>query len=179
ATDKAKGIRYAVDAGDMAMRTIAHQGATDFYRSALELMDLAGADEARKSEVREKLADAYYRSSDYRAAMQAYQFLLKSIQARSSDDEPNADLARVMKKIGKVMAKRGEQEPAHSYFQNAIAHFEKLGMPNEVAELLSRIAWLHREKDDQEAARASAEKALQLLDPNEPNIVFGYVMNLL
>jgi Nif-specific regulatory protein len=179
ATDKAKGIRYAVQAGDMAMQTIAHQGATDFYRSALELMDLAGADEARKSEVREKLADAYYRSSDYRAAMQAYQFLLKSIQSRSSDDEPNADLARVMKKIGKVMAKRGEQEPAHSYFQNAIAHFEKLGMSNEVAELLSRIAWLHREKDDQEAARASAEKALQLLDPNEPNIVFGYVMNLL
>ena len=30
-------------------------------------MDLAGADEARKAEVREKLADAYYRSSDYRA----------------------------------------------------------------------------------------------------------------
>ena len=28
----------------MAMRTIAHQGATDFYRSALELMDLAGAE---------------------------------------------------------------------------------------------------------------------------------------
>src|SRR5205085_11065309 len=36
ATDKGKRIRYAVDAGDMAMRTIAHQGATDFYRSALE-----------------------------------------------------------------------------------------------------------------------------------------------
>src|SRR3954470_20026902 len=179
ATDKSKGVRYAVEAGDMAMRTIAHQGATDFYRSALELMDLAGADEPHKAEVREKLADAYYRSSDYRSAIQAYQFLLKSIQARSGDDAPSGDLARVMKKIGKVLGKRGDQEAALLYFQNAIEHFEKLGMKTDVAELLNRIAWLHREKADPEAARASAARALQLLDPNEPNIVFGYVMNML
>ncbi|HSY51754.1 MAG TPA: sigma 54-interacting transcriptional regulator [Thermoanaerobaculia bacterium] len=179
AGDKSKGVRYAVEAGDMAMRTIAHQGATEFFRSALELMDLAGAEEAQKSEVREKLADAYYRGNDYRAAIQAYQFLLKSIQARSDDDAPNADLARVMKKIGKVLAKRGEQEAALSYFQNAIDQFETLGMSIEVAELLNRIAWLHREKDDPEGARASAERALQLLNPDEPNIVFGYVINML
>jgi Nif-specific regulatory protein len=179
AGDEIKGVRYAIEAGDMAMRTIAHQGATDFYRSALELMDLAGAEEARKAEVREKLADAYYRSNDYRAAIQAYQFLLKSIQARSKNDAPNADLARVMKKIGKVLTKRGEQEAALSYFQNAIAQFEALGMSIEVAELLNRIAWLDREKDDPEAARASAERALLLLDPADPNIVFGYVINML
>lgn len=179
ANDTAKGIRYAVEAGDLAMRTIAHQEATEFYRSALELMDLAGADEPRKSEVREKLADAYYRSSDYRAAMQAYQFLLKSIQARSADDAPSADLARVMKKIGKVLAKRGEQDGAQSYFQNAIDQFEKLGQPLEVAELLNRIAWLYREKDDHAAARNCAERALQMLDPAAPNIVFGYVHNML
>src|SRR5882757_4506561 len=177
--DESKGVRYAVEAGDMAMRTIAHQGATDFYRSALELMDLAGAEEARKAEVREKLADAYHRSGDYRGAIQAYQFLLKSIQARSKDDAPNADLARVMKKLGKVMTKRGDQEAALSYFQNAIDQFEKLGMPLEVAELLNRIAGLHREKADPEAARAFSERALQLLDANEPNIVFGYVLNML
>jgi tetratricopeptide (TPR) repeat protein len=126
--------RYAVERfGDMAMRTIAHQGATDFYRSALELMDLAGAEEARKSEVREKLADAYHRSGDYRSAVQAYQFLLKSIQARSKDDAPSADLARVMKKLGKVLGKRGDHEAALSYFQNAIEQFEKLGMTPGVA----------------------------------------------
>jgi Nif-specific regulatory protein len=179
AGDKVKGVRYAVEAGDMAMRTIAHQGAADFYRSALELMDLAGADETKKSEVREKLADAYYRGSDYRAALQAYHFLLKSIQARSDDDLPDADLARVMKKVGKVLGKRGDQEAAMSYYQNAIEQYETLGMTNDVAELLNRIAWLHREKDDPESARASAQRALELLDPNEPNIVYGYVMNML
>lgn len=179
ANEQVKGVQYSVEAGDLAMRTIAHEGATEFYRSALELMDLAGVEEAKKAEVREKLADAYYRSSDHRAAMQAYQFLLKSIQARSKDDAPNADLARVMKKIGKVLAKRGEQEAAQSYYQNAIDQFEKLGRWDDVAELLNRIAWMYRERDDYAAARASSERALALLDPTEPTVVFGYVMNTL
>jgi tetratricopeptide (TPR) repeat protein len=159
------------------MRTVAHQEATDFYRSALELMDLAGAEEAKKAEVREKLADAYYRNNDFRSAMSAYQYLLKSFQARAKDDAPNRDLARVMKKIGKVLAKRGEQDAALSYYQNALDQFEKLGETLEVAELLNRSAWLHREKDDYEGARAFSERAMRLLEGVEPNIVFGYVKN--
>src|SRR5256714_5196604 len=161
------------------MRTIAHQEATDFFRSALELMDLAGAEEAKKAEVREKLADAYYRNNDFRSAMSAYQYLLKSFQARSKDDAPNADLARVMKKIGKVLAKRGEQDAGLPYCQTALDQFEKLGETLEVAELLNRSAWLHREKDDYASARAFSERALRLLEAGEPNIVYGYVKNML
>ena len=108
ANDIARGVRYSIDAGDVASRSLAHEEAADFYRSALELMDLGGFDEARKADVREKLADAYYRRDDYRSAIHSYQFLLKSIQTRSAG-ERNADAARVMKKIGKVLAKRGEQ----------------------------------------------------------------------
>ncbi|MEK6372266.1 MAG: sigma 54-interacting transcriptional regulator [Acidobacteriota bacterium] len=179
ANDTVKGIRYSVEAGDLAMRTVAHQEATDFFRSALELMDLAGVEEAKKAEVREKLADAYYRNNDYRSAMSAYHYLLKSIQARSKDDAPSGDLARVMKKIGKVLAKRGEQDAALSYFQNALAQFESLGETLEVAELLNRSAALHREKDDYEGARVISERALQLLEGREPNIVYAYVKNML
>src|SRR6185369_14436067 len=148
ANDAEKGIHYSVEAGDIASRTLAHAEATEFYRSALELMDLAGLDEGRKAEVREKLADAYYRSDDYRSAMQSFQFLLKSVQARHRDNGPNADVARVMKKIGKVLTKRGEQDAALSYFQSAQAIYEKLEEPVEVAELLNRMAWLYKEKDD-------------------------------
>lgn len=179
ANETDKGTRYAIEAGDLAMRTVAYQEAAEFFRSALELMDLAGAEEARKAEVREKLADAYYRGSDYRSAMQAYQFLLKSIQARSRSDDPSADLARVMKKVGKVLAKRGEQDSALSYFQNALDQFQSLGQTLEVAELLNRIAWLHREKDDYEGARAFAERALKMIEGLGPNIVYGYVKNML
>src|SRR2546423_6950792 len=154
------------------MRTIAHQEATDFFRSALELMDLAGGEEAGKAEVREKLAAAYSRNNDFRSAMSAYQYLLKSFQARSKDDEPNRDLARVMKKIGKVLAKRGEQDAALSYYQNALDQFEKLGETLEVAELPNRSALLHREKDDYQGARVFSQRALPLLPRTEPNIVF-------
>jgi Nif-specific regulatory protein len=179
ANDTVKGIRYAVEAGDLAMRTVAHQEATDFYRTSLELMDLAGVEEAKKAEVREKLADAYYRNSDNKSALSAYHYLLKSFQTRSNEDEPNRDLARVMKKIGKVLTKRGEQDAALSYFQNALEQFEKLGDTLEVAELLNRSAWLHREKDDYAGARAFSERALALLDGAEPNVVHGYIKNTL
>src|SRR5204862_1705390 len=112
-------------------------------------------------------------------AMSAYQYLLKSFQARSKDDAPNRDLARVMKKIGKVLAKRGEQDAALSYYQNALDQFEKLGETLEVAELLNRSAWLHREKDDYEGARSIARRAPALLDGSGPNIVYGYATNVL
>jgi Nif-specific regulatory protein len=179
ANENEKGIRYSVEAGDIATRTLAHQEASEFYRIALEQMDLGGYDEKHKAEIREKLADSYYRASDYRGAMQAYQFLLKSIQSRRKDEAASADLGRVMKKIGKVLGKRGEQDSALSYFQNAMAHFEELGETLQVAETLNRIAWIHREKGDLEAARASADKAMKMLEGMEPNIVYGYIKNML
>src|SRR5688500_13665328 len=127
ANDIERGTRYSIEAGDLATRTLAHEEATEFYRVALELMDLGGVEEARKAEVRESLADAYYRRDDYRSAMHAYQFLLKSIQSRnprpetSADDEANVDVARVMKKIGKVLVRRGDQEAALTYYQAALS----------------------------------------------------------
>jgi Nif-specific regulatory protein len=179
ANESEKGIRYAVEAGDLATRTLAHEEATEFYRTALELMDLGGFDEAHKSEVREKLADAFYRSANYREAMQAYQFLLKSIQARVGDGA-SEDLGRVMKKIGKVLGKRGENDSALSYFQNALTIYEQLGGHKlDVAELLNRIAWQHRERDDFDAASQSAEKARAMLEGDPPNVVYGYVKNTL
>jgi Nif-specific regulatory protein len=174
-----RGIHYAIEAGDLAFRTTAMEEATEFYRSALELMDLAGADEARKTEAREKLADAYYRSNDFRGAMHAYQYLLKSIQAHAGSDAPNRDLARVMKKIGKVLSKRGEHDSALSYYDNAREIFEQLGETLEVAEMLNRQAWIYRETDDFELARQSGERAMQLLEGAESNIVYGYIKNML
>ncbi|HKS22355.1 MAG TPA: sigma 54-interacting transcriptional regulator [Thermoanaerobaculia bacterium] len=179
ADEPEKGIGYAVEAGDLAFRTLAHEEATEFYRSALDLMDLAGHDEAHKAEVREKLADAYYRSNDFRGAMQAYQYLLKSIQTRAKDHEANADLARVMKKIGKVLTKRGEQDSALSYYNNAREIYERLGETIELAELLNRMAWLYKDMGDYATARETSERAEALLEGKEPNIVYGYIKNTL
>src|SRR5258706_3569933 len=179
ADDPEKGIHYAMEAGDLATRTVAHEEATEFYRTALELMDLSSADEVRKSDAREKLGESYYRAGDFRSAMQSFQFLLKSIQARNHDSAPSADLDRVMKKVGKVLGKRGEQDAALSYFHNAMEQFEQLGQKLEVAELLNRIAWMYRDKDDYQAARASAQRAADLLSDDKSSIVYGYIKNML
>src|SRR5687767_11799669 len=156
------------------MRTLAHEEATEFYRVALELMDLGGVEEARKAEVREKLADAYYRLDDYRSAMHAYQFLLKSIQSRSRDSDASLDVARVMKKIGKVLARRGDQDSAMTYFQNALSIYEHPSHAGarkvDVAEMLNRIAWLHRVKDDLDTAHETAERARRMLEDMPPTV---------
>jgi Nif-specific regulatory protein len=186
ANDTERGSRYAIEAGDLATRTLAHEEATEFYRIALELMDLGGVEEARKAEVREKLADAYYRRDDYRGAMHAYQFLLKSIQSRHprpdgdlSEVVPSSDVARVMKKIGKVLSRRGDQEAAMTYYQGALAIFEQLGQTVEVAEMLNRLAWIYRMRDDLDAARETAERAGAMLETRAPTVVYGYVKNIL
>jgi Nif-specific regulatory protein len=181
ANDIVRGVQYSIEAGDIAMSTLAHEEATEFYRIALELMDLGGIEEARKSEVREKLADGYYRRDDYRSAMHSYQFLLKTMQSRrgASDDEPTLDVARVMKKIGKVLARKGDQDAAMTYFQNALSIYEQHGAKMDVAETLNRVAWLHRIKDDLDAARDAAERARTLLETMEPTVVYGYVKNIL
>src|SRR6185369_15926840 len=64
-------------------------------------------------------------------------------------------------------------------FQSAQAIYEKLEEPVEVAELLNRMAWLYREKDDLDSAKEHAERARAILEPMEPTIVFGYVKNML
>jgi Nif-specific regulatory protein len=179
ANDIERGTRYSIEAGDLATRTLAHEEATEFYRVALEMMDLGGVEEARKAEVREKLADAYYRRDDYRSAMHAYQFLLKSIQSRNPDDVANVELARVMKKIGKVLDRRGDQDAAMTYYQGALAVYERLGETVDVAEMLNRIAWLHRMRDDFATARETAERARTMLEGMEPTVVYGYVKNIL
>jgi Nif-specific regulatory protein len=179
ANDTDRGARYSIEAGDLASRTLAHEEASEFYRVALELMDLGGVEEARKAEVREKLADAYYRRDDYRSAIHGYQFLLKSIQSRHPDDTANVDIARVMKKIGKVLARRGDQEAAMSYYQGALAIYERLGQTLDVAEMLNRMALLYRMRDDLDTARETAERARTMLEAREPTVVFGYVKNIL
>ena len=180
ANDIERGTRYSIDAGDLATRTLAHEEATEFYRVALELMDLGGVEEARKAEVREKLADAYYRRDDYRSAMHAYQFLLKSIQSRHPEDDPNVDVARVMKKIGKVLARRGDQEAAMTYYNGALTTYDALGQVVDVAEMLNRMAWLYRMRDDLDSARVTAERARAMLeDDGQRTVVYGYVKNIL
>jgi Nif-specific regulatory protein len=179
ANDVERGSQYSVEAGDIASQTLAHEEATEFYRVALELMDLGGMTETRKAEVREKLADSYYRRDDYRNAIHLFQFLLKSIQSRQGEETANADVARLLKKTGKALSRRGDNDAAMTCYQSALATYEQLDLQTEVAEILNRIAWLHRLRDDLDAARLTAERARAILGDAEPTVIRGYIENVL
>src|SRR5438105_12953719 len=57
--------------------------------------------------------------------------------------------------------------------------YEELGQKLDVAELLNRTAGHLREKDDLEGARKTADRAREMLEDGEPNVVYGYIKNML
>ena len=173
-----KGIEYSIRAGMQASEALAHEQAAEFFRVAIELMDLSG-NETRKSEIRERLGDAYYRANNLRGAMQVYQFLLKSIQTRDTSEEAVSRAAAIMKKIAKVLSKRGEIDSALTYFQNAMQLYEQAGDSRDVAEMLNRMAWLEKEKGDFDEAVRSATRALQLVDTTAVTPTTGYIEHTL
>ncbi|HVT03032.1 MAG TPA: sigma 54-interacting transcriptional regulator [Thermoanaerobaculia bacterium] len=176
-TDPVKGIEYSIRAGEQAAIALGHEQAAEFYRIALELMDLSGH-EARKPEIRENLGDAYYLSNNLRGAMQVFQFLLKSVQVHPEDRDAILKSAGIMKKIGKVLAKRTEWSSALTYFQNAMQIYQRLGTPLEVGEMQNRIAAIHVDKGDFVEAELSAAEAAKLIESTALASAHGYVKNV-
>ncbi len=176
--DHMKGIEYSIRAGVQAASALAHEQAAEFYRIALELMDLSG-DHARRLEIRERLGDAYYRNNNFRGAMQVYQFLLKSIQSREADEESQLAAAGIMRKIGKLLARRGESDAALTYFQDAMQIHERLGSATDVAELLNRTAWIHRDRGEFAEAERTAQQASRMIGGDPLSPLHGYVEDML
>jgi Nif-specific regulatory protein len=177
-TSQEEAIGYSVLAAEQAATALAHEQAAEFYRVALELMDISG-DEQRKPEIRERLGDAYFRSNNLRGAMQVYQFLLKSAQAHNGEHEADPWQADVMKKIGRILAKRSEWSSALSYFEAARGVYERHGRRLDVAEMLNRIAWIRIDKGDFAEAEKAGLEATALLDGMALSPALGYTKNIL
>ncbi|MBI2215165.1 MAG: sigma 54-interacting transcriptional regulator [Acidobacteria bacterium] len=177
-TEPERAIDYSIKAAEQAAIALAYEQSAEFYRTALELMDISG-DEERKPEVRERLGDAYFRCNNLRGAMQVYQFLLKSVQVNREAPDGDLGSAEIMKKIGKVLARRSEWSPALSYFQNAMQTFQRHARPLDVAEMLNRMAWIHIDKGDFSEAERSGLEAIRILQPLPLAPAHGYTRNIL
>lgn len=169
--DYNRAIEYALAAGDQAAAALVHEQAAEFYGTALELMDLAG-EEDRKSAVREKLGDAYFQANHLRHASQVYQFLLKALEG--SGDSP-ADAARLLRKVGRVHARRGDHESAIESFDRAASLFADLGDRPAWGELLSRRAASLQIVGRLDAAVAAANEAESLLKNEPESAVHGHL----
>ena len=134
-------------------------------------MDLAG-EEDRKFDVRERLGDSYFRANHLRHAMGVYQFLLKALEGRT---ESAADVGRLMRKIGRVQARRGEHEAAIETFDRAGSIFADLGDRTGWAELLSRRATSLQALGRFDHAAAAAREASTLVSGEPESAVHGYL----
>lgn len=173
-----EAVEYSILAAEQAATALAHEQAAEFYRVALELMDISG-EEDRKPEIRERLGDAYFRSNNLRGAMQVYQFLLKSAQAHGAAEEVDPWQADIMKKIGKVLARRSEWNSALSYFENARAAYAAGDRRLDVAEMLNRMAWIEIDKGDFEEAEKAGLEAIEMLRGASLAPALGYTKNIL
>lgn len=175
--DYARGIEHSLAAGEQAAAALVFDQAAEFYSTALELMDLEGL-ETEKAAVRERLGDAYFRANHLRQAMHVYQFLLKSLDSRSEPDTETSR-AHLLKKIGRVHAKREDHESALTAFELAASIFRSEGDRLGWAEMLSRQAWALGQTGQREQAEEAARVATDLLSTEGESSVHGYLEHTL
>ncbi|MDX1583632.1 MAG: protein kinase, partial [Thermoanaerobaculia bacterium] len=160
--DVEKGIDYSIRAGDFATAALAHEQAAEFYRTALELMDLAGREEGRL-EIRERLGDAYANAHDYQRAMQVYQFLLTSLRTRGDDTSSSRESVSLLLRIADILQRRSEYDSAISYLRKVADIYRSQDRALDVAGVLQRIASIQHESGDLDDAEKSIKEALRQL----------------
>ena len=170
-----KGIDYSIRAGELASAALAHEQAAEFYRLALELMDLAGR-ESDRLEIRERLGDAYADAHDYQRAMQVYQFLLKSLRARGDENSTSDKSVSLMLRIADILQKRSEFDSAISYLRKVADTHRQEGREPEVASIMEMIAAIQHESGDLDDAEKSIEEASRLLGEQADGEVRGRIL---
>ena len=170
-----KGIDYSIKAGELATATLAHEQAAEFYRLALELMDLAGREKDRL-EIRERLGDAYSDAHDYQRAMQVYQFLLKSLRTRGDENSSSEKSVSLMLRIADILQKRAEFDSAISYLRKVADAYRLNQNDLEVAGVLEMIGAIQHEAGDLDEAEKSIEEATRLLGKRTDTEIAGRIL---
>jgi Nif-specific regulatory protein len=170
-----KGIEYCVRAGETASATLVHEQAAEFYRLALELMDLAGREEDRL-DIRERLGDAYGAANDLQRAMQVYQFVLKSLRARGDEGSRSDRSLSLMLRIAEILARRSEHDSAISYLRQIAETYRSQDRKLDLAGILERVAAIQHESGDLDDAERTIAEAGALAESDPHSEVRGRVL---
>lgn len=137
ASDAVRGVRYALAAGEQALRAHAASDAIGHYQLACDLL-ADSADAAPRARALLGLGDAATLSGDYHLAVQAYS------EARTAwletGDAPG--LARAWHQLGAVHWRLEAVEEARAAFERALALLGGEDSPD-AAEILLQLAELH------------------------------------
>ena len=155
-SDKARGARYLVAAGDRARAVYANDDAIRHYERALRTLAECGGCDAEVLAARERLADLLGLTGRRRGAIEHYEAVRKQI----GDDGDRAAAARVQRKIGGLHWEAGERERAGACFAEGLALLGDDGDAIERAHLFQEMGRLAFRAGDNDGAIAWAERAL-------------------
>jgi len=158
-TDRRRGARYLVTAGDRSRAVYANDDAVRDYERALRTLRECGARED-EAPVRERLGDLLATLGRRAAAMEHYE----AVRDRSAEaGDPHAH-ARLLRKLGGLHWEAGDRHRALECFRTGLALLEEGGDDVESAHLYQEMGRLAFRSGDNERAMEWAERALALAE---------------
>jgi adenylate cyclase len=157
ASDKPRGARYLLAAGDWARAVYANDDAIRHYERALRTLAECPACDGPARTVRERLADLLGLTGRRAEALAHYQAVRREVEA--ADDR--VGMARLDRKVGGLHWEAGDRERAGTCFASGLAHLGEGGDAIERAHLFQEMGRLAFRAGDSAAAIAWAERALR------------------
>ena len=155
-TEKLRGARYLVKAGDWARDIYANDDAVRHYERALATLRECESGEPEQSAVRERLGDLLVPMGRRDAALAHYGAVLEVGEA--ADDRPAQ--GRLHRKIAGLLWEAGDRAAALARLETGLALLEGQGEHVEVAHLYQERGRLAFRSGDSPGAIAWAERAL-------------------
>jgi adenylate cyclase len=155
-TDRPRGARYLVAAGDWASAVYANADAARHYQRALAALEECEDCDAERLAVRERLADLLVPSGAREAALGHYE-AVRAGQGRAGDRVAEA---RALRKIGGLHWDGGDRTRALDCFRTALALLRDGRDPSELARVYQEIGRLAFRRGDHRHAAEWAEQAL-------------------
>ena len=158
--DKARAIRYLVDAGDWARQLYANDDALRHYRRAFDLVETCATTEADRFRVLERLADLLGIVGERDEALRHYQAL---VDLAKSDEAVGK--ARLHRKIASLHWEAGARDRANAELQSALALLQPEDQSIERALLCHEFGRLAFRSGDHHRAIEWAERAISAALP--------------
>jgi adenylate cyclase len=159
-TDKLRGARYLIAAGDWARDIYANVDAARHYERALGTMNECGACDAERLAVRERLGDLLGPTGQPQAALEHYKAVLAGYERL---DDRYAQV-RVSRKMGILYCAAGERERALGCFEAGLNLLHGGPEHVELAHLYQEMGRLAFRCGDNNRAVELAEQALAQAD---------------
>ena len=158
--NRARAIRYLVDAGDWARRLYANDDALRHYRRAFALVEACATTEAERFGVLERLADLLAIVGQREEALQHYQALIHLVASSDATGK-----ARLHRKIASLYWEAGARDRAHAELQSALGLLQPHDHSIERAFLCHEMGRLAFRSGDHHRAMEWAERAIAVALP--------------